>query len=125
MINTTKQILRKLIDDVEKYQAKIEATSFKCTSDDTKYNVCSYCIEWVQGTLKYYFYYNLEKNTVVFQTSINQRMVGNSIKFEISEDDKYEILNLCQKLKRACEEYTRSKFIEFADVEINEFNEID
>lgn len=93
MVEVTKKILKKLIDNIDEYDISISnicgwSVAFKLNDDFYKIDIINEHI---------YLFYNCCQ-----------------ISTPVSEDDIYEILNLFQKLKRECENYTMFMFNEFA-----------
>ena len=113
MIDVIKNILKKLIDNVDKY--KIEGHFFKYNDSTHEYHfgwkISSTNHAWIlvtAGNIKLGCSYGFSVNDI-----------------KLDDDNKYEILDLCQKLKKSCEEYTREQFIAFLDSDDTESNNID
>lgn len=114
MIENTKKILKKLINDVEKYNACIRRDLDSSCDVRFTYRSQRYAITITSNTL----YFSIKK--FLKDDDISVYGLGKSIEINLPEDDKYEILNLCQKLKRECEDYTSTMFKKFADEDDNE-----
>ena len=117
MIETTKRILRKLINAPEKYQTCMRYGFY--TKIGETITVHKYDIYWNDANLSFILGINVLDNTISW-TAYGDNRCGKENETTLPEDDKYEILDLCQKLKRKCENYTSTMFRNFADESDNE-----
>lgn len=101
MIETTKKILKKLADNIDKYQVRCA----KFPSD-------SYLIDFIADKN---YHMTITRSDIRWCTEI-----GTGIETQLDEYYQHEILDLCQKLKRECENYTSTMFRNFADESDNE-----
>ena len=96
MIECTRKILKKLIDNVDKYQVRCNKFSsdfyhiYFTTDKNYHMNITGSCIRW-------------------------STEIGTGLETQLDEYYQHEILDLCQKLKRECENYTSTMFRNFAD----------
>lgn len=124
MIRTTKKILKKLIDNASGYEIYIEKRHYPFD-----------CLEQKLNDLEWFIMFSDLANCYVItitDTKINWRLhrqqcgdIGCLKTAKLSEDSKYELFDLCQKLKQVCEDYTLTGFRTFADSEHIEPNNID
>lgn len=113
MIEVIKKILNKLIGNVDKYH--VTGHFFKYINDRDEYH-----FSWEDSIEKYYWIKIIENNIKL------SSMHGFSVDdIKLDDDNKYEVLDLCQKLKKSCEEYTKDQFIAFADSDDTEPDNID
>lgn len=109
MIDIIKKVLTKLASNIEAY--KVYSVHM-----GSSYNV-RYSL---RDTVFYISYYENNEFLVI------DGDLGSRIHINIPEDDKYEILNLFVKLRKACEEHINEEFVSFAtSVEISKVNTID
>lgn len=111
MIEVTKKILRKLINNVEKYEVRYYERDLNGPR-----NVNFYVNNSAYSIRVYPDCYELSWTTSEHGVNVSS----------IIQDDIYELLDLLSKLKRACEISTVEKFKQFADVgEIVKVDNID
>ena len=107
MIENTRKILKKLIDNVDKYNVVIRS--------------------WGEPDYMIYFKYNniictirITESNISWGTRFEKSDLNNIVSTKLDEYYQYEILDLCQKLKRECENYTSTMFRNFVDESNNE-----
>lgn len=119
MIEIVRKVLKKLINNAEKYQVSI----YCCNASHRMGNFRYYQISFREGNLGYNIdiWRDDEKspNDFICLSVTNEygSHIMHGIQSTLDERHKYEILDLCQKLKDECEEYTRSKFTDFGNEE--------
>ena len=118
MIETTKKILKKLIDNVDKYQVQCYYYKYGVNVipefNNSKNPTVEYNIQFKIGEQ----YYGLYISDLMIRWDTAQ--IGSQLRTELDEQFRYEILDLCVRLKNRCEDYTSTMFRRFADESDNE-----
>lgn len=116
MIDTVKKILQKLINNVEKHQVNVAAGRWEGMWNHQL--VKDYWVVRWKADIHYSLSFNSTNNIIEIVT----QEIGGEIKIDVPEDNKYEILDLCQKLKKACKECISNKLEAFADFSATDDN---
>lgn len=110
MIENTIKILKKLIDNVDKYKVNTHYYKHENNSKYTlEYNIC-----WEID--KQFYHISIIDNKIIWDKNNG----GSRLDSLIDEYYQFEILDLCQKLHKECENYTSTVFRNFADESDNE-----
>lgn len=113
MITSTRKILKKLINNVDTYnvQCFCYKPGMNILPEIPSVNIPSieYNIQFKIGEQ----YYSLYISDLVIKWDIAQ--IGSQLRTQMDKQFQYEILDLCVKLNNRCEDYTSTKFRQFAD----------
>lgn len=121
MIETVKKILNKLIDNIEEYKVSC-SNSKHIDSSDGSYDI--YNINWIYNNKHYYWIITPFSVRAVI-TCTTHNYIGCETNHEISEDNRYELLNLCVKLQSKCKSFVDSDFENFANLENDDLEQYD
>lgn len=117
MIENTRKILKKLIDNIDKYHVSISKFSYQIGVGSPKITE-EYIIHYINNDIIYRI--SVTDAYILWSTGDKIHNLGCELRTELDEQFRYEILDLCVRLKNRCEDYTSTMFRKFADESDNE-----